>query len=98
MASKPHSPLPSDLLRSGAAVCASRAIILRIRARSAHAEVQWIIRNSCRQIADARECMNRLDDSVRRDSGHRRAPTTSKPPRADDVEAAARIAGDSTIT
>jgi len=40
-------------------------MIVSIRARSAHAEVQWIIRNSCRQIADARECMNRLDDAVR---------------------------------
>jgi hypothetical protein len=41
-------------------------MMLRIRARSAHAEVQWIVRNSCRQIADARECMHRLDDAVRR--------------------------------
>jgi hypothetical protein len=62
----PRSSLAFDLLQSGAAVCVSRGLIARIRGRSAHAEVQWLIRNSCRQIADARECMHRLDDSLRR--------------------------------
>lgn len=85
MALKPHSPLSSELLRSAAAACASRGIIVRVRARSAHAEVQWIIRNSCRQIADARECMNRLDDSVRRQLLEPRGTTISVAPASTEV-------------
>ena len=78
----------ADLARWQSAISVSRTIVTSIRARAAYAEIEWIVRNSCKQIADARACMNRLDDALRREHGAAR-PAANGDGRAKADEAAA---------